>query len=197
MSVRLSRVIFRRVLGASYAVYPALFSMKSDVWFAIHEASAGEPESWARIAKHHLSSLSTGSGFGSRYNELLQLRRDSLKNEFMSSNELPLVFHEGGGPWICGETFTLADISWIPILERMEIARFWSCVLSDNYGSFEVKSVSMLSSTSSPISFQTSWEIVFDFFRMCGLTGSAFSRGLRTKKEGQWEWMSKWTRSRP
>jgi len=44
---------------------------------------------------------------------------------------------QGGGPWICGETYTLADISWIPILERMEIARFWPCILSGNYGSIE------------------------------------------------------------
>jgi len=44
---------------------------------------------------------------------------------------------QGGGPWICGETFSLADISWIPILERMEVARFWSCFHDDDYGSFE------------------------------------------------------------
>lgn len=37
----------------------------------------------------------------------------------------------GGGPWICGEQFTLADVSWIPVLERMEVARFWDVFQGD------------------------------------------------------------------
>lgn len=55
-----------------------------------------------------------------------------------STNALPALLHhlglleeeleKGGGPWICGDKFTLADISWVPILERMEITTFWDSV---------------------------------------------------------------------
>ena len=31
-----------------------------------------------------------------------------------------------GGPYICGKDYTLADISMVPIFERMEVARWWS-----------------------------------------------------------------------
>jgi len=31
----------------------------------------------------------------------------------------------------------LADISWIPILERMDIARFWPCFEENGIGGFE------------------------------------------------------------
>ena len=31
-----------------------------------------------------------------------------------------------GGPYICGKEYTLADISMVPIFERMEVARWWT-----------------------------------------------------------------------
>ena len=31
-----------------------------------------------------------------------------------------------GGPYICGKDYTLADISMVPIFERMEVARWWT-----------------------------------------------------------------------
>ena len=31
-----------------------------------------------------------------------------------------------GGPYICGTQYTLADVSMVPILERMEYARWWT-----------------------------------------------------------------------
>ena len=33
---------------------------------------------------------------------------------------------KSGGPYICGSQYTLADISLIPILERMEYAKWWT-----------------------------------------------------------------------
>ena len=31
-----------------------------------------------------------------------------------------------GGPYICGKEYTLADITMVPIFERMEVARWWT-----------------------------------------------------------------------
>ena len=55
-----------------------------------------------------------------------------------STKALPALLHhlalleeeleKGGGPWICGDRFTLADVSWIPILDRMELTTFWDSV---------------------------------------------------------------------
>jgi len=38
-----------------------------------------------------------------------------------------------GGPYICGEIFTLADVSMVPIFERMEYARWWTESLKEQF----------------------------------------------------------------
>jgi len=38
-----------------------------------------------------------------------------------------------GGPYICGENFTLADVSMVPIFERMEYARWWTASLKEQF----------------------------------------------------------------
>ena len=60
-----------------------------------------------------------------------------------STQALPALLHhlglleeeleKGGGPWICGDKFTLADIGWVPILERMELTTFWDSVDRDSF----------------------------------------------------------------
>jgi len=37
------------------------------------------------------------------------------------------------GPYICGEQYTLADISMVPILERMEVARWWTKAIQADF----------------------------------------------------------------
>lgn len=56
----------------------------------------------------------------------------------LSTKALPALLHhlalleeeleKGNGPWICGDKFTLADVSWVPILDRMEMTTFWDSV---------------------------------------------------------------------
>ena len=38
-----------------------------------------------------------------------------------------------GGPYICGESFTLADVSMVPIFERMQYARWWTDSLKKQF----------------------------------------------------------------
>ena len=38
-----------------------------------------------------------------------------------------------GGPYICGDQYTLADVSMVPIFERMEYARWWTDSLKSQF----------------------------------------------------------------
>ena len=43
-------------------------------------------------------------------------------------NELEeaLATRKNDGPYLFGTQFTMADVCWVPILDRMEAARWWS-----------------------------------------------------------------------
>eukprot|EP00091_Calanus_sinicus_P015468 TRINITY_DN33742_c0_g1_i1.p1 TRINITY_DN33742_c0_g1~~TRINITY_DN33742_c0_g1_i1.p1 ORF type:complete len:169 (+),score=39.58 TRINITY_DN33742_c0_g1_i1:1-507(+) len=40
---------------------------------------------------------------------------------------------ESGGPYICGDSYTLADVSMVPIFERMEYGRWWTDSLKTQF----------------------------------------------------------------
>ena len=40
--------------------------------------------------------------------------------------EKALATRKNDGPYLFGSQFTMADVCWVPILDRMEAARWWS-----------------------------------------------------------------------
>ena len=43
----------------------------------------------------------------------------------MKELEDALATRKNDGPYLFGTQFTLADVCWVPILDRMEAARWW------------------------------------------------------------------------
>jgi len=54
---------------------------------------------------------------------MISLVRKALDYHF---TQLAKDIEASGGPYICGTQYTLADVSMVPILERMEYARWWT-----------------------------------------------------------------------
>ena len=44
----------------------------------------------------------------------------------MKELEEALATRKNDGPYLFGTQFTMADVCWVPILDRMEAARWWS-----------------------------------------------------------------------
>ena len=44
----------------------------------------------------------------------------------MKDLEDALATRSNDGPYLFGTQFTIADVCWVPILDRMEAARWWS-----------------------------------------------------------------------
>ena len=55
--------------------------------------------------------------------KILSLTRKGINYHFTT---LTTDLEASGGPYLCGEQYTLADISMVPIFERMEVARWWT-----------------------------------------------------------------------
>ena len=55
--------------------------------------------------------------------DIVALTRRGINHHFA---RLTKDLEGSGGPYICGKEYTLADISMIPIFERMEVARWWT-----------------------------------------------------------------------
>ena len=55
--------------------------------------------------------------------DIVALTRRGINHHF---TRLTKDLESSGGPYICGTEYTLADISMIPIFERMEVARWWT-----------------------------------------------------------------------
>ena len=56
-------------------------------------------------------------------NDLVAQTRRGINHHFKT---LTKDLESSGGPYICGKEYTLADISMVPIFERMEVARWWT-----------------------------------------------------------------------
>ena len=54
---------------------------------------------------------------------MMSLTRKGINLHF---TRLTADLEASGGPYLCGEQYTLADISMVPIFERMEVARWWT-----------------------------------------------------------------------
>ena len=54
---------------------------------------------------------------------MMSLTRKGINLHF---TRLTTDLEASGGPYLCGEQYTLADISMVPIFERMEVARWWT-----------------------------------------------------------------------
>ena len=64
------------------------------------------------------------------FKNLVESARKGIAHHFeILSKDL----EQSGGPFICGSQFTLADISMIPIFERMTYARWWTDTLKKKY----------------------------------------------------------------
>ena len=55
--------------------------------------------------------------------DLLSQTRKGINHHFTTITK---DLESCGGPYICGKDYTLADISMVPIFERMEVARWWT-----------------------------------------------------------------------
>ena len=62
--------------------------------------------------------------------DILSLSRKCIEHHF---SLLTKDLEASGGPYICGSQYTLADVSMVPILERMEYARWWTDPLKEKY----------------------------------------------------------------
>ena len=54
---------------------------------------------------------------------MMSLTRKGINLHFTT---LTTDLEASGGPYLCGEQYTLADISILPIFERMEVGRWWT-----------------------------------------------------------------------
>ena len=54
-----------------------------------------------------------------------------------------LTENKDSGPFLFGEKFTMADVGWVPILDRMDATRWWSIVDKNEFpkGSFETSDI--------------------------------------------------------
>ena len=58
-----------------------------------------------------------------KFGDIISLVRRGLDHHFsLLSSDL----EASDGPYICGSEYTLADVSMVPIFERMEYARWWT-----------------------------------------------------------------------
>ena len=55
--------------------------------------------------------------------DLVSQTRKGINHHFTTVTK---DLESSGGPYICGKDYTLADISMVPIFERMEVARWWT-----------------------------------------------------------------------
>ena len=54
-----------------------------------------------------------------RLKPAIQVIQKSIRDMRSHLDALEATLRESGGPWILGEIFSLADVSWVPIFERM------------------------------------------------------------------------------
>ena len=52
--------------------------------------------------------------------------------------------NEDNGPFLFGEKFTIADVGWVPILDRMDATRWWSIVDRNKFPRGKLKIIYML-----------------------------------------------------
>jgi len=54
---------------------------------------------------------------------MVSVARKAIYHHF---EQITKELEEGGGPYLCGDQYSLADISMVPIFERMELACWWT-----------------------------------------------------------------------
>jgi len=65
-----------------------------------------------------------------KFGDIISLVRRGLDHHF---SLLTSDLEASDGPYICGSEYTLADVSMVPIFERMEYARWWTDSLKQKY----------------------------------------------------------------
>merc|ERR1719251_654313 len=59
----------------------------------------------------------------SMLHNMVSVARKAIYHHF---EQITKELEEGGWPYLCGDQYPLADISMVPIFERMEVARWWT-----------------------------------------------------------------------
>ena len=75
----------------------------------------------------YISPLNTKGGFYKSAGDLVHLQgMMEVECPDYSGPRITEDLEASGGPYLCGEQYTLADISMVPIFERMEVGRWWT-----------------------------------------------------------------------